>query len=442
MSSLERSAILRRAAHNFSRLLRSSGVAGVLELVTVAILARTLLPGLFGNLVLIQTYVLVFHGLFGFKLYEILVRFGVPLLEADDRASFRQLVRFTLLIDIASSLVATLVAVIVALTAHKLLGWDAGIDSLTVMYSMILLTHGYGTAKGVLRIFDRYDLLGNQVMIGPVLRLIGVLIVMSIEPTLMLFVIALAIATAASNLYLIAMGLMELRRQMGAVRFNGPSLRSWREQFPGLRKFMFILYWQGNVDLMPKHISTLLAGALLGSVGAGLLRLARESAKILSKPGGLLRQVLFPDLVRTWVHGNSSFLFILLRALLASALFGLIFVVGALFGGSALLTAALGVEYAPAAPLMTLLLLAATIELMATVLRDAGYAIGNAGKILWLYLISSAMYLVLFVALTKTLGLIGAGAAACIAALIPFVGTGLLVARGIRKQQTSSKLGS
>ena len=438
--SLESRSILQRATSNFGRLLRSSGVAAVLELVTVAILARALSPELFGNLVLIQTYVLVFNGLFSFKLYRVLVRFGVPLLEADDRASFRQLVRFTLLIDITSSLVATVVAAIAALSTSKFFGWDAGMNSVTMLYSMVLLTYGYGTAKGLLRIFDRYDLLGNQVMLGPVLRLLGVLIALLLEPTLMLFVIALAITTAAGNLYLIIMGLMELRRQMGAIRFKGPSLRSWQEQFPGLREFMVILYWQGNVDLLPKHISTLLAGALVGPVGAGLLRIARESAKILSKPGGLLRQVLFPDLVRTWVRGSGSFRFILLRALVVSALFGLVFVMASLFGGSAVLTAALGEEYAPAAPLMTLLLLTATIELMATMLRDAGYAIGEAGKILRLYLISSAVYLVLFVGLTKSIGLIGAGVAAGIAALIPFVGSGLLVVRGMREQRASKML--
>ena len=438
--SSESRSIIRRATANFGRLLRGRGVAAVLELVTLAILARTLSPGPFGNLVLIQTYALVFHGLFSFKLYEVVVRFGVPLLEADDRASFRQLVRFTLFIDIASSVVGTVGAVMVAMGAGSLLGWDSGINSVTMLYSLVLLTYGYGTAKGVLRIFDRYDLLANQVMITPLLRLIGVLIVYLLEPTLMLFVIALAITTAAGNLYLIAMGWFELRRQIGAIPFKGPSLRLWQEQFPGLRKFLIILYWQGNVDLLPKHVSTLLAGALLGSVGAGLLRLAREAGKIISKPGALLRQVLFPDLVRTWDRGTSSFRFILWRAVIASALFGLVFVLVSLFAGSALLDFGLGADYAPAAPLMTLLLLVATIELMATVLRDAGYAIGDAGKILRLNLLGSAVYLPLFVVLATTLGLIGAGVAACVAVLIPFVGTGLLVASGIRKQRASMQL--
>jgi O-antigen/teichoic acid export membrane protein len=441
-SSADGRSAIRRATKNFGKLLRGRGVAAVLELITVALLARELTPAPFGNIVLVQTYVLVFHGLFGFKLYEVLVRFGVPMLEADDHVSFRQLLRLTLFIDILSSIVATVIAMIASLGIAKLLGWDDGMVPLAMLYSTVLLTYGFGTAKGVLRIFDRYDVLGKQIMIGPVLRLIGVLLIMLINPTVMLFVIALTIATAIGNLYLIVLGWIELKRQVGPVAVKGPSLKSWRQQFPGLRKFMIILYWQGNIDMLPMHLSTLLAGTFLGSAGAGLLRLARESTKILSKPGALLRQVLFPDLVRMWVRGASAFRMILLRALFFSALFGLIFIVASIFGGSALLTSALGEDFAAAAPLMTLLLLATTVELMGTVLRAAGYAIGDAGDILRLHLISSVIYLILFVVLTPSLGLIGPGVAACIAALIPFGGIGYLVVKGMRKQQASTVSGS
>ena len=437
-SKAESQSTVRRATRNFGRLLRGRGVAAVMELATVALLARELSPGPFGNIVLIQTYVLVFHGLFSFKLYEVLVRFGVPLLEANDHGSFRQLLRLTLLIDFSSSFFAAIVAVIASFGASKLLGWDDGMAPIAMLYSTVLLTYGFGTAKGVLRIFDRYDVLGTQLTIGPALRLTGVLLVMVLNPTVMLFVVALTIATAIGNVYLIVQGWRELRRQVGSLSWHGPSLKSWRKQFPGLRKFMIVLYWQGNVDMLPMHVSTLLAGTFLGSAGAGLLRLARESTKIISKPGALLRQVLFPDLVRMWVRGTGAFRMILLRALFAAALFGLVFITASMYGGSALLATALGEEYAEAAPLMTLLLLAATVELMATVLRAAGYAIGEAGDILKLHLLSSTVYLILFSTLTPYLGLIGPGISACIAALIPFGGIGLLVVKGMRKQRDST----
>ena len=327
---------LQRAFRNFGKLLRGRGVAAVLELLTVALLARELTPTPFGKVVLVQTYMLVIRGLFNFKIYEVLVRFGVPLLEAGKDRSFRQLLRLTLLVDGLSSAVATVVAIIVARAAGVLLGWDDDIAPLAMIYSAALLTFGFGTAKGVLRIYDRYDVLGVQLMIGPVLRLIGVLIVMTTEPTLILFVIALTLATALGNIYLIAMGWRELRRQVGTITFRGSSLKGWREEFDGLVKFVVIVYWQGNVDMLPKHITTLLAGTFLGPAGAGLLRLAREATKILSKPGALLRQVLFPDLVRMWVRHSPEFSAILVRATMISMFVGLIITTASIFGGSPL----------------------------------------------------------------------------------------------------------
>jgi len=189
---------------------------------------------------------------------------------------------------------------------------------------------------------------------------------------------------------------------------------------------------------MPKYISTLLAGSLLGPAGAGYLRLANETTKILSKPGGLLRQVLFPDMVRMWVRQSGDFGYLLARALLVSALFGLLLTAISLVGGRPLFSTALGEAYGEAAPLLTLILLAGTLDLIATVLRAAGYAIGHAGKILRLHIISAVVYLAAFVSLTPLFGLIGPGLAACIAALIPSAGIGLLVSNSVRNMAHKS----
>ncbi len=437
-SSNEESTALQRAFRNFGKLLRGRGVAAVLELVTVALLARELTPAPFGKIVLIQTYVLVIRGLLNFKLYEVLVRFGVPLLETGKNASFRQLLQITIFIDCLSAVVATVLAIAVVRVTGSVLGWDADMTPLTMIYCGVLLTYGFGTAKGVLRIYDRYDVLGIQIMISPVLRLAGVVLVMVINPTLLWFVIALTITSAIGNIYLLAKGWGELRRQVGSISWSASALKEWRQEFGELPKFIAIVYWQGNIDMLPRHVTTLLAGSFLGPAGAGLLRLAREATKILSKPGALLRQVLFPDMVRMWVRRSPEFRAILLRSLLISMLAGLVMTAASLFGGAYLFAAALGPEYAAAAPLLSLLLLATTLELMATVLRSAGYAMGHAGAILKQNLFSSVIYLAAFIALTPLLGLIGPGFAACIAMMVPLVGTGFLVRRDMRYQEAQT----
>lgn len=431
----ESASLLHRAAKNFGKLFRGQSVAAVLELLSVGLLARTLTPAYLGHIVLIQSYVLIIRGLLNFKLFEVIVRFGVPLLEADKQQAFRQLLRLTLLIDFLTSVITTVVAVALAPLVGNMLGWDEQLVSTTMMYSIVLLSFGFGTAKGVLRLFDRHDVLGNQLMVGPVLRLLGVLVVMALNPTVFAFAMALLLATATGNIYLIVRGWTELRQQVGHIGVTGPSLRTWREQFPGLDRFLAIVYWQANLDLLPKQISILLAGTLLGPAGAGLLRLARETTKVLSKPGALVRQVLFPDMVRMWVRGAEAFGFLLARAMLFSALFGLVFIVASLFGGAQLLAVALGADYAAAGPLMSLLLLATTLELLATVLRSAGYAMGHAGKILKLHIFSAVLYLTAFAVLTPHYGLTGPGVAAIAAALVPLAGIGMLVVSGIRHQR-------
>jgi len=423
---------LRRAVKNFGQLLRGRGVAAVLELLTIGLLARTLTPDHLGYVVLAQTYVLVVRSLLDFNLYEVLVRFGVPLLEAKDESAFKQLLRLTLFIDLSSSVAATVIAMLAAPLVGKILGWDDSLPFMAILYSGVLLTYGCGTAKGVLRIYDRYDVLGIQLMIPPVLRLAGVGIVMMLKPTGLMFLAALALATAVGNIYMMVQGWGELKRQIGSVNFKGCSLKGWAQTFPGLDQFIGVVYWQSNLDMLPKYISTLFAGAFLGPAASGYMRLAYETTKVVSKPGALMRQVLFPDMVRMWVRQSGDFGSLLSRALLLSALFGLVFTVASLFGGSYLFSRALGEPYAQAAPLLSLMLFAATMDLLATVLRAAGYAQGHAGKILRLNLIGAAIYLTAFVSLTPLIGLIGPGLAACIGSLVPLAGIGMLVSKSLR----------
>ena len=347
----EKQSLLRRIGKNFGKLLRGRAVAAVFELITIAILARSLSLANFGQLVLVQSYVQTVRGIFNFKLFETVVRFGVPLHDATNHPSLRRLLRLTLFVDIAASGSSIVVAILAVPLAALLFDWDQSLILGAMIYSSILLTSAKDTPKGMLRMFDRFDVLGIQLMISPVMRLLGVIVVSMQDAEVLSFVVALTLGTVAGNSYLIIRGWMEFSRRVGGKLLRGPSLKGWRNEFPGLREFMTIVYLQSNLDNVHKQSPTLLAGALLGPTSAGLLRVARESTKILSKPGALLQQVLFPNLVRMWSRRTANFYSILLRAVLVSGVFGLVFIVASIFGGRFLLASALGPEYGVAAPL-------------------------------------------------------------------------------------------
>jgi O-antigen/teichoic acid export membrane protein len=228
----------------------------------------------------------------------------------------------------------------------------------------------------------------------------------------------MAFAYGAENLYLTWCGRREYHRHIGASADSENSSRPSMAEFSGLRQFLWITYWQSNIDLVPKHGSILLAGTLLGPTDAGLLRLARQFSTMLSKPAGMIRQVVFPDLTRSWIQGSSDFNLVVYRTALLAGSLGLIFVLAGYFFGEALLGVLIGKEFVAAAPVLTLLLLASTFDLTASSLRSAAYAIGHAGKVLRLYVVTAVIYVTLFIVLTLQVGLIGAGLATCAAAFL------------------------
>jgi len=431
--------LLRRIAGNFGKLLSGRSAAAVFELTTIAVLTRSLSTTDFGQIVMIQTYVLMLRGLFNFKIADTIVRFGVPVHEANNALSFRRLLRAGLFVEAVASGCSFVAAILVLPLAAKILDWQPDFVFATMIYSSVLLTSARGTPKGILRVFNRFDVLGIQTVVNPVLRLIGVLIAATLDAKVLLFVVVLAIGTFAGNVYLIVRGWMEFRRQVGGSIVRRPCLKGWREEFPELRSFIPIVYAQTNLDKLPKQASTLLAGTLLSPAAAGMIRVASEGTKILSKPGGLLRQALFPDLVRLWSRRTTSFRAVLLRIVLVTGLFGSVVIAASFFGGRILLTSLLGPDYSVAAPLMSLFILSATLEIVELMLRAGGYAMGLAGKILQLHLISATLYLAVFVILTPRIGLIGPGIAACLSALVYLVGISMVISRGI--QETPLKAG-
>ncbi len=425
---------MRRVLGNFGFLVRGRSVAAAMSFGATMLMARALGPAEFGMVVLIQAYALLMRGLLNFRSFESVIRYGVPAHDAGDTRTLRRLVKVCRRVDLRASLVATALALIVAPLIGPSLGMGRDDVILLTAYSLVLLTTGNNTSGGILRLFDQFDTMGRIMTIGPTIRFFGVVIAWWLDSPLPVFVAILAFAFVTENLYGLWRGQHEYRQRIGRPPEGENISDANLAEFSGLRRFLWNNYWQSNMDLVRKHLSTLLAGYLLGPAEAGLLRLARELSSLLSKPAALIREVVFPDLTRSWHQGSAVFKLIAYRTALLGGGFGLLFVAAGYLFGDKLLGSLIGREFIAAAPVLTLMLLAATFDLTASSLRSAAYAIGSAGKVLRMYVVSAGIYMVLFVALTSWMGLIGAGVAACVAAALPPLAMAALIRRKTRNR--------
>jgi len=422
--------VSKRVLKNFGIVLRGRGIAAVFTLVATALMAHALSATEFGLVILLHTYVLAVRGFLNFRTYEAIVRYGVPMHENDDRQGLKRLFRTTTVIDLTSAIAATLVGVSAASVAGSLLHWDAQMISLAGLYSLVMLTTVINTPNGILRLYDRFDALSVFYTVGPSIRIIGVLIAWSMDASMLVYIGIWAAAFVLENTWLYIRGQLEFRKQLGGHLWQGGSWKEIKETSPEFRHFIGVVYWQTNIDLLPKHLAVLLAGSLLGPAAAGMFRLARDFSSILSKPAMMLREVLFPDLARILHSKSEGFRELGFRAVMAAGAVGLLLVLLSIPAGGPIL-GIIGPEYTLAAPLLTLMLLAATFELAGSPLRAAAYAMGKVGQVLRIHLVSVLIYLGLLYLLTPVLGLEGPGIAACIGALL----TLLLMFRLVQKTQ-------
>lgn len=418
---------MHRVLGNFWILIRGRGAAAIMAFGATALMARALGPAEFGIVVLMHTYAMLIRALLDFGTGDAIVRFGVPAQDASDNLTLGKLIKVCRRIDKQASIAAALLALIAAPFAGPAIGMDTKHVLLLMAYSTILLTPGVGSASGLLRLNNRFDIGGRQMTIAPTLRFLGVLIAWALGAPIEIFVAIWGAAYVAENVYLLWQAKHKYRKQINQSLVDSSLKSASLKDFHGLRHFLWVTYWQSNIDLLPKHFTTLLVGHLLGPAEAGLLRLAREIASALSRPALLIRQVVFTDLTRTWNEGSTDFEVVAYRTALLGGALGMVFVALSYLFGEYLLVSLLGREFIAAKNVLTLMLLAATLDLATSPLLSGLYAMGHAIKTLRITMASTALYLLMFVLLTRQFGLIGAGLATSVGAAITLIGMVVLM---------------
>lgn len=419
----------RRVARNFGWLLSGRGGAAALSLAATALAARALGPEAFGWVVLMHTTALLVRHLCSLKAADAVVRFGVPLLQGDAPRgaadpTWRRLVGALYRLDSLAALLAAAVGALLLLFAAAPLGLPPSLVDAAWLYAAALLCCGTGTAKGVLRSLDRYRLLGALLTTAPAVRLAGVGLCMALQAPAAGYLAAWAVGLLAGHLLLQG----AVARTLGMLRLGAP-VRPALAAHPGLGAFLNVLYWQSNLDQLPRRAAVLAVGGLFGAEGAGIYRLAKDLGEAVDRPVLMLRQAVFPDQNRLWRDDRRQFLALTWRSGLVLAAFGgALFLIAAAFGG-ALLAALAGEPFRAGALLLALLFAGGVLDLGGAALRPASYAMDQAGRVFRLQIAAALLFFAVLYAAAPAAGLAGAGWATLASAALSLAGMTWLVRR-------------
>lgn len=398
-------ASLGRVFGNAGWFLGSRGITGLLSLFYLALAARSLGLAGFGQFALVQGLAQAIAGFVTFQTWQIVVRFGMPHLAAGDERRLDGVIGFAALLDVASAVAGTAIAIAAVALLAPVFGWPAGLAWQAGLFCAAMLLSLRSTPIGILRLHDRFALgaLGDSVT--PVARLIGALLAALLAPTVAAFLIAWAMAEIAT-----AAAIWSLALRCRSPVWSVSAARAAMRDHPGLMRFAWMTNAASSLNLAAKQVTLLLVGGVGGPAAAGAFRIAAQLAQAMAKLNLALSRAVFPELIRAGgiAGGDHAMRRLVVRLTAIAAGGGAVALAVLAFAGPPLLAfiagAPLGMAYAP----MIVLTAAAALDLAGVSLEPALTAHGRAGLALLLRALATATQFASLAVLLPAFGAIGA----------------------------------
>lgn len=400
--------VFRTVLRNAGYLASGKATGALLGLVSLACATHALGPVLFGVLTLVHTYALGANAIVKFQSWQLIIRYGMPAMERGDRATTRDAISLALGLDISSGLVG----MIAAMALLPWLAQDFGITrpylGLALAYCTLVPTMTAATPTGVLRLLDRFDLIGWQQLATPLIRATGAAAAFIFGLGFPGFIVAWYVGDIAGDLILWALCLRELDRRDLLADLR-PGLRGPARRLPDAWSFVWTTNLATSLNAGWGPVSNLIVGGVLGPVAAGFYSIATTLLDSAGKPADMLTKGFYPEIMRLDPASRHPWRLALRTAALAGGI-GLLVILLILIGGKPLI-GLFGRKYLAAYGLISLMMFALVISMAAAPLQSLLYMVGRQRAALIAQAMATVFYLSILAGLSTRFGLDGAGAA-------------------------------
>ncbi len=398
---------LRSLLRNTSYLGISRVVAAVCGIATIALAGRALGLLLLGTLILITSYTKAASGLAKFQSWQVIVRYGGHGVAHGDPEHFKVATGFAFSLDLLSGIAGMLVAVVLLPFISQWVGIEPQYLLLSMLYCTLLPTMGAATPSGVLRVLDRFDLIGWSDTATPITRAVLAVAAYITGAPFAAYVAIWYVTDLLGDLFTWFRAWRELRRT-GHLEGIRPTLRP--TVLPGAWRFAIDVNLAASVQAIWGPSGRLVVGGLLGPAGAALFRVASTLADAAQKPADLLGRAFYPEIIRMDLTTKTPWKLMLRVMVLASGTAAL--AIGLLIlGGKPLMSIVFGKAFLAAYEPLVILMLIPFLGIFSFPLTPMLYALGRSDAPLKAKLIASAVFFGAIAPLCWSFGVAGAAIA-------------------------------
>ncbi len=354
---------------------------------------------------------------------DALVKYGFRYAAANDWGRFHRLVRVAFACEVAASLVATVLTIVIAPYADSIFKGGAGLERPLLVASILPPLQALESISAATLILGgRYDLRGAWLTLSMGLRLAGIAI--GAQWGVTAAVVGVVLAQAITTASILGIGVWGLRRFPSARPVplgddRGPLIR-FVAQSAAYTGLISVRTW----------VAPLTLGIVRSSRAVGLFRAAQMPQTGLAALSSPLRMILLSEQTRDWEHGRPQVVLAAIRRYVKGvAAIAAIAIIPLLLLLPWLVRVVLGARYLPAVPAARLIVVAGAIQLVLSWTKTFPVTIGRPGLRLIAHGVETAVMLPLIVVFGKEWGVTGAGAAVLVSTIAFAVTWGMILLR-------------
>jgi len=348
---------LRRLLRNSGWLFASDATVLAADLLGTVLVARVLGASDYGRLSLVLTVLGIVSLLVDVRAWEATTRYLSEFTARNQMSVALATLKLVVLVEAAVAVAGFGLAWAVSGPVAIWLG-DASLQALIVLGALTLVASAFHrTARAVLRVFDRFRVLGLCATLEALGRLALIVGMVGMGARVRGVILAHVVADLGAAVILLAAAGREVRVRLWTARATA-HLAVMRPYWREMLRFVGHSSLRATLKLVSRRLDVLLLGRYRSPAEVGLYQAALRLAQVLEDLTDPFYFAAFPQFARAWVEARHEYLGLLRRMVVGLAILATASVLLGVLGAPLLVGAALGPAYAPAVGPFRLLLIA------------------------------------------------------------------------------------
>jgi len=407
--------------------------SSVLNILTMALVARFLGVSDFGILVIITTFLVIINTVVSFQTWQALIKYGNNLLNKKRVNDYARLITFGFKLDFTTSLLGFFITNAILLLLHYFDVFLSDYLRIAHFYSLVALVNIKGTPIAILRGWNKFNKVAHQQVILALLKLCFVIVAVFLDGNLFIFIVALLLAEVLGGVLLVFLSIRVIFNENIKLVSDVPFF-SIANEHPGIWSFLISSSLNSSLRLGSREVDVFVVGLLLTAADVGVYKIAKQFSGIVGKIIDPLYQAVYPELVdlinKKCLKSLNKFV---IRVTSYSSFASILIWLFIYFLGGYLIKMTVGEEFIEAYSIMIWYMTAVVISSSFFVLQPIMLSLGKPELSLKINLTSTLIYICAMLFLTIIYGTIGTAIAYIFYYLVWTLLMAFFVIKGVNK---------